>query len=343
MYLTDFLGARVSTMLRTRRSIMRLTLRHFRRLIREYKEREAHAKKELQQHEDTGDVDEMLKTYDAQLTGQLKAYQELAREEKNVFMAEFRLLDDPQEVAQGFAGLAEHLEKLKKSAAHKEFAEKLQALITDPKNKNSLYAKLIALEEKEQKEAVRLQYRNVLRQEKQEKGQLQALVITPSNVMNAVNQLWELRWDSKKEDNILNELKMIEERSLKHLQALEEAVQKGELDKVPKLKEALLTDTKTLQKDFDRFLELYREVLKEFLLFTKDATHIFFMFREEDVFLNEFREHLVAEGFPEEDARKLQQELQDENKKITDIYHTLSNVYRRGARKYEQNMSVKAA
>ncbi|RME32229.1 hypothetical protein D6789_00210 [Candidatus Woesearchaeota archaeon] len=341
MYLTDFLGARVSTMLRTQRSIMRATLRHFRRLIREYKESRQATEEALKKSEEEGDVDEILRAYEEALTKQLSRFQELMTEEKSVFMAEFRILDDPQEVAAGFAGIRTHLEELKKEEAYKEFAEKLQALITAEKG-DSLYAQLRKLEAEEHK-AVKLQYKNVLRQEKEEAAVAQDFVLTPSNVMNAVNQLWNLRGDVKKEDRILKELKGIEQRTLKHLKTLEEVIHKKEFGKVKMLEEELLKDTEAMKEDFKKFLELYEEVLKEYLLFTKDATHIFFMFRKENVYLQEFLNHLRDEGFPEEDAEKLVNELKDEQKQIEDIFHTLTNIYRRGARKMELHMGVEDA
>ncbi len=341
MYVTDFFSARISTMLRTRRSILRSTLRHFRRLIRAYEELREQSEEQLQDAKERGDVDATLKSYEEAIKRMIRFYRELGTEEKNVFMAEVRNLKEPQEVAKLLGEVEDELRKLENDPRLKSFAEGLRKeFIT---GKNSPYQHLLELEEKI-RSIERLQYKDVLRQEKREEGVLQEFVLTPSHVMNAVNQLWNLKGDVRKEQHALKELESYEERIFKELVELLNASRKGETEKVRELEERLRSkDEKQLEKDIGEFLDLYTRLFKEYLLFTKDAAHIFFMFRKEDEFLKDFLEALKAEGFPEAEAKAITEELKGEDKKIHEIFHTLANVYRRGARIYEQQLSVKDA
>ncbi len=316
-----FLEARMATMLRTSRSLLRMARRHLMKDLREKEELDKKGLPALKASADRGDVDAVVKFSKKELEALSKQIDDLSFMERNTFIAEYRTVRDVVAIQRGFDDAIQQLKKLNEIRPTPALGKVGDAFET-------MKRQLLADEKLEERELYN-QYLAIERQTTHEKGQLQTLVFSVSNIMSLMDRLWQLRGEVRQETRTENDLIKEERRVMSILHELQ-------TEKDQKRVEHLLRDLEANQAHIAgammKFTKLFKESELAFTITMKACVDIYFEYLKDEKFFDDFFKTLAVAKFPEHDLQELQALLKKEQEDETQHLRDILAIVQRGSR-----------
>ncbi len=316
-----FLEARMATMLRTSRSLLRVARRHLMKDLREKEELDKKGLPALKASADRGDVDAVIGLSKKELEAFSEQIDDLTYMERNTFIAEYRTVKDVAAIERGFEDAIRQLEEVNRAHPSPVLGKVIDGF-------NAMRKQLLADEKLEEQELYN-QYLAVNRQAQHEKGRLQTLVFSVSNVMSLMDRLWQLRGEVRQETRAENDLLKEERRVMDILHALQS---ERDAKKVQRLLADLEANQAHISGAMTKFTKLFKESELAFTITMKVCVDIYFEYLKDEAFFEDFFKTLAAAKFPEHDLQELQALLKKEQEDETQHLRAILAVVQRGSR-----------
>ncbi len=332
----DFLEARIATMLRTSRSLLRMSRRHLMKDLRMEEKLRKEVMPNLQNAASRGDVDEVLRSFKHGEGDLDKMFADLDKVERNTYLAEYSSLDKLVDMERGFEKVMDQLLKLQHRFPKEKFPSQWGVLEKLKIAFQKMRAELHRDSELEVAE-LRKQFQAIEREAQGETLQLQTFVFALSTVMSAMDELWRLRGEIRRENRTGNDL-LKGERTV--LSLLNDLANTNDVKKQTLLLNQLQKQEHVLEEDLLRFNKLFKQTEFAFTLVMKVCSDIYFQFVKDQKTFDQFLDNLRKARFPEHDLEELvrvQAAAKAENKHELEV---LMNVVRRGSRLQQGKLSI---
>ncbi len=172
------------------------------------------------------------------------------------------------------------------------------------------------------------QYLAVGRQAQGEHAQLQSFVFAANSVMKAMDDLWHLRGQIRRERKEEKDL----DKGERHVLSLIAELEKASPAKQKVILAQLRKQEHRIEEELDRFLQLFKHTEEAFTLVLKVCVDIYLKFDLDQVKFSEFMKGIQQTGFPVNDFGELVKTVSKAMKERQDEVHVILDVVRRGAR-----------